>query len=1123
MIASNNYSYQREVLVYWLWLGLAPLLIMLLGSLWPAYAAVPASARTLSAFAELPLAFEPNRGQADAGARFLARGAGYGLTLNDRGAELTLSKRSMGNARITTASARAHAFDAVAEKVVVRMTWEGANPQPRSHGEALLPGTSSYFIGQDPAQWHTAIPNFSRVRYAQVYPGIDLVYYGVQRQLEYDFIVAPGADPNHVQLRFKGVESLVISESGDLVLQAGGSSIRQHKPVVYQMIDGLRREVAGRYARVSANQVKFEIGDYDNRHELIIDPVLAYSTYFGNGGDDSVNGMTVDSSGNVYVAGTSHLATDQVFVSKISASGASVLYTAYIGDPNCDSFGTAVKVDASGNAHVTGRFGTVDQWGYCNMKYAFVSKLNPTGTTFVYSQAFGQGGDDHGNEIALDSLGNAYITGRTEGGWPVTANAYSPQGGFPGDAFILKLAPNGSMLYSTYLGNQTLAEGYGIAVDAQNNIYVTGKTQSATQFPVTANAFQTVGGNPAVTCFITKMNAAGSALLYSTYFGGERGEACSTITVDASGKIYVAGSTNSYNFPTTAGAYDRSCGTDGACNPYLPCVTCSYLYAEDAFVAKFDPTKSGVASLLYSTFIGAENRDMAHAIAVDSAGNCYVAGGTYSHFFPTQNANQTTTGGDHDAFIVQLNPTGSALLWSTYMGGAGWDEARAMALDTAGNLYVAGRTNSTNFPTRTPLQATNAGGYDAFVAKYGAAATPNVTALVLAPATINSGATSTATVTLSAVAPTGGVTVTLASSNTAAATAPATIVVPQGSSTANFVVMGGIVNVNTAAFISATAGGVTKTASLIVQAPISYVLTVTKAGTGTGTISSNPAGINCGADCTEPYASGSAVTLSAVPAAGATFVGWSGGCTGTGSCTVMMTADQSVTATFSAPTLPTVTLSTPIPTATEFGAVAGKFTITRTGSTAADLVVAFTVAGTATVGVDYIVLPTSVTIPSGAASASVLVTPIDDTLPEPNETVIVTLSTSASYTLGAAKKGTVTIRDNDTVVTIAATKPTATEAGLVPGQFTVTRVGYAATALTVLYSVSGTASKGIDYVALSGRVIIPAGLTSATISVTPINDTLVEGNESVVVTLAANSAYRVGATRAATVTITSDE
>lgn len=1111
MNTRKHFSISTTTLVYGCWLGFAPLLIMLCAALWPAQAAVPVP--SVAAFAGLPLAFEPNHGQAGANTRFLAHGTGYGLALTDTGAELTLRRE--------VSVSRSRASAQVPLNTVVNMTWVGARRNALSHGDQLLPGTSNYFIGQDKSHWHTGIPNFARVRYSQIYPGVDVVYYGNQRRLEYDFVVAPGADPAQILLRFQGVDSLAIDASGDLVLRTQGADIRQHKPVIYQTIGGVRREIAGRYIQVDPGQVKFAVGNYDRRHELVIDPVLAYSTYLGQATDEVANSIAVDTGGNVYIAGTSHQTTDRVFVSKISPAGNSVLYTAYIGDPNCDSFAAAVKVDSGGNAHVTGRYGTVDQWGYCNMKYAFVSKLNAAGNTFVYSQAFGGGGGDHGNEIALDAAGNAYVTGHTDGDWPVTADAFQSQGGFPGDAFILKLAPNGTVLYSTYLGNQTLAEGFGIAVDAQNNIYVTGSTQTATLFPVTANAFQTVGANSVVTCFITKMNAAGSALLYSTYFGGERGEDCAAIAVDAAGKIYVTGTTNSYTFPTTVNAFDRSCGTDGSCNPYQPCPVCSFLYAEDVFVAKFDPLRSGAASLVYSTFIGGENRDLAHAIAVDGAGNCYVAGGTSSLFFPLQSPTQTASGGGHDAFVVQVNPTGSALLWSTYLGGAGWDEVRGMALDAAGSLFVAGRTSSTNFPTRNPLQAANAGSYDSFITKYGAAVPATVSALTLNPATVTSGTNPIATVTLSLAAPVGGMTVTLISSNTAVATVPTSVVVPAGASTATFTVTSRPVTTATAALISATAGGVTKSASLIVQPPVTYALNVSRIGNGAGSITSSPLGINCGTDCTEPYASGTAVTLTASPGANSAFAGWSGACTGTAACTVSMTAAKSITANFVS-LLPTVTLST-LSAAKEYGPTAGKFTFTRSGSTAAALDVFFTVTGSATAGTDYVTLPTHIIIPAGAASTSILVTPVDDALVEASETVVLTLSTNAAYVLGATKSGTVTILDNDTTVNIAATTPTASEAGAVPGKITVTRVGYTASALTVYYSVSGTATKGIDYSAPSGSVTIPAGASSATVTIAPIDDAVVEANETVVLTLSANAGYKVGTPASATVTIISDE
>ena len=584
-------------------------------------------------YGRLPLHFEANRGQTHEDVRFLARGPGYSLYLTAGEAVLVLARPNPDakrDAHSTPARLNTQAREA---PVVVRMSLVGAAPKPRVSGLEELPGKANYFIGNDPAKWRTSVPTYAKVQYRDVYPGIDVVYYGNQRQLEYDFVVAPRADPQRIVLDFKGVERLEIDAHGELVMHAAGGAIRQHKPVIHQDIDGMRREIAGGYVMKSAHQVAFQVAAYDKTRPLVIDPVLSYSTYLGGSGGDEGWGITVDNLGNAYVTG----------------STSSTNFPTNLG-----SFQTASA-------------GNVD---------AFVTKLNATGSALVYSTYLGGSGSEGGGfGIAVDSLGNAYVTGGTAStDFPVTPGAFQTALAGGSDAFVTKLDATGSaLLYSTYLGGSGGEGGmFRIAVDSLGNAYVAGHTAS-TDFPVTVGAFQTAFvGN--VAAFVTKLNATGSALFYSTYLGGS--------TIQIGGGDF----------------------------------------------------KEGIA------------------IAVDSLGNAYVAGGTTSNTFPTTpGAFQTTfVGGLADAFATKLNATGSALLYSTYLGGSGIDEGLGIALDTLGNAYVTGLTFSTSFPTTPGAFQTAFGGVeDAFVVKLADIGAPAT--LVLSPAAatnpVGTSHTVTATVT----------------------------------------------------------------------------------------------------------------------------------------------------------------------------------------------------------------------------------------------------------------------------------------------------------------------------------------------------------------------------------------
>jgi len=686
----------------------------------------PASSESVrETFGRIPLGFEANRGQAGAGVDFLARGAGYALFLKPGEAVFRLDGAGRRPAREAAA----------AKSSVLRMLLVGADGAAEAAAEAELEGKANYFVGADPSRWRAGVPTYGRVRYREIYPGIDVVYYGNQRQLEYDFVVAPGRDPGRIGLRFEGADRVEVDEAGDLLLTLDGGAVRQPKPFVYQEVAGARREVEGGYALGADGLVGFALGGYDPALPLVIDPVLVYSTYLGGAGTDEARDVAVDSSGSVYLCGETTSAdfptanafdatfgagvfagARDAFVTKLNAAGTAVVYSTYLGGSsdasnpaNGDDRCFGIRVDSAGNAYLAGETHSPD-FPTANavqatfgggLSDAFVTKLNASGTALVFSTFLGGSIFDAAADVALDSSNNVYVTGRTTSANYPTANAIQgAQASQFADAFVTKLNASGTALvYSTYLGGsggEAFEAGSGIAVDAAGNAYVAGQT-SSTNFP-TVNPVQATfgGGSPDGDAFVTKVNAAGTAFVYSTYLGGAGNDPAFDVDADAAGNAYVTGSTASANFPTA----NALRGTLGG--------------PTDGFVTKLNA--SGTA-FVYSTYLGGAAGDSGNGIAADSAGNAHVAGGTDSADFPTVNPFQAAYAGGIDAFVTRLNASGSALLLSTYVGGAGFERADAIALDSDAVAYVSGVTASTNFPTASPLQAANAGGQDAFVFK----------------------------------------------------------------------------------------------------------------------------------------------------------------------------------------------------------------------------------------------------------------------------------------------------------------------------------------------------------------------------------------------------------------------
>lgn len=653
--------------------------------------------RLASEYGHVPLTFEANTGQTDPQVAFLARGAGYALFLTPR--EAVLSLRG-GQERAGAA--------------VLRMKWRGANPSPRVTGVDVQGARSNYFIGSDPARWRTNVPHFGKVRYEEVYRGIDLVYYGRQSQLEFDFVVKPGADPRRIGLDLEGAEKVGVDREGDLIVRVARTVLRQRRPVAYQERNGERQPVAVAYAVKGKRYVGFRLGAYDASRSLVIDPVLVYSTYLGGTGADSARDVAVDSSGNVYIAGYTRSAdfpissplqgalagSEDAFVAKLNVSGSALVYSTYLGGTSGER-GYGIVVDGSGNAYVTGNTGSTNfptvnalQGANGGGSDAFVAKLNPSGSALVYSTYLGGLGGESATAIAVDGFGDACVTGATDGGFP-TANAIQGASGGGVDAFVTKLNSSGSaMIYSTYLGGSGNDQASGVAADVSGNAYVTGYT-SSTNFP-TVNALQGASAGGGWDAFVAKLNPAGSAMVFSTYLGGSGSEDGWDIAADGLGNAYVAGRTNSSDFPTVNAIQGAQAG------------------GGDFFVTKLNASGS---ALIYSTYLGGSYWDYAYGVAVDGSGNAYVTGDVDSWDFPTASPIQAAQAGGGDIVVVKLNASGSSLAYSTYLGGSGYDGGYRIAADVSGNAYIAGPTGSTDFPTANAFQAVNAGSGDAFVVK----------------------------------------------------------------------------------------------------------------------------------------------------------------------------------------------------------------------------------------------------------------------------------------------------------------------------------------------------------------------------------------------------------------------
>jgi hypothetical protein len=662
-------------------------------------------------YGNIPLFFIPNRGQTKPETLFYAKASGY---------TLWMTKQSL----VFDAAGK----EADSERDLSSLVFLNANNDVELEPSQPAECRVSYFIGDDPSQWRTDIPTSYAVLYKNIYRNIDLKVHGLERQIEYDWIIKPGGRPDSVRFKYGGLEGARVDDKGDLIVKGSFGELRHRKPAAYQIIDGKRVEVETAFKRTGRDEYGFGVKDFDPAVDLIIDPVvLVYSSYLGGSGTDYfgesywqiIGGIAVDGQGAAYITGETDSTnfpaktayqktsggTRDIFIAKLSPDGKSLVYSSYLGGFSNDG-GESIAVDSEGAAYVTGwtfssNFPVKKAFQSSNRGGAdgFVAKLAPSGQSLDYSTLLGGNSSDICHALAIDSDGAAYVTGETlSADFPIKA-AYQKKIRGKHDAFVTKLAPTGQMLvYSSFLGGAENDVGLGITVDGRKLAYVTGSTDSK-NFPV-KNAYQKALGLYGSDAFVAKLAANGKGLIFSTYLGGQNTDYAYSIAVDNSGAACLTGTTGSYDFPTQT-PFQKAYGGHA-----------------DAFVAKLAPTGQ---ALEYSTFLGGTGEDFGGGLAVDVTGAVWVTGGTASKDFPVKNAYQKTNRGKYDLFVANLSPAGKGLISSTYLGGADDDYGVKIVLDGGGAAYLTGGTRSRNFPTKKAFQKTNRGGFDAFILKVSAA------------------------------------------------------------------------------------------------------------------------------------------------------------------------------------------------------------------------------------------------------------------------------------------------------------------------------------------------------------------------------------------------------------------
>ena len=672
----------------------------------------------------VPLAFEPNLGQTDSAAKYIARGHGYTLFLTAKGAVWSLTTPTPHKAK-----------SVATQQSVVRMELDGADQDVQLSASDGQAGVSNYFRGSDPKKWRSGVPHYGCVEYTHAYPGVDLAVRGEQQQLQFDFRVASASDPSQIAMQFSGTDQVIMDRNGNILLTSPAGNIALSKPVAYQEIGGQRKPVAAGLS-VKEGKVTFALGDYDKNHDLYLSPAFRMRAPDADMHELPAQAKSCDLRPfvllfpavglAVFSLGIAHSQrrvvclmlsvlcfSGLVTLAACGGSGSSrggggggggtagtIVYASFLGGTSEDE-AFAIAVDSTGAAYLTGQTNSADFPQAVNgppVSFdAFVAKISADGSSLVYSTYVGGHGDDSGNAIAVDSNGNVFVAGGTKSpDFPVNVNQTTFGGTL--DAFVLRLDSAGALSFSTFLGGSDRDVANGIALDS-TGVYVVGATTSL-DFPLQA-AFQKMilsGGTSAG--FVTKLGLTGTTVLYSTYLGGSTGDLASAVAVDSSNQAYVTGETFNANFPVTNGAFQIMCGCAGT---------------PDAFVTVFRADGSGSGNgLVYSTFLGGSLKDEGLGIAVHGS-NAIVTGDTQSNDFPTHGAIQAALSGTQDAFVAELNASGSALVYSTYLGGTQNDTGTGVAVDPNGNAFVTGSTSSTNFPNVNATQTTFGGARDAFV------------------------------------------------------------------------------------------------------------------------------------------------------------------------------------------------------------------------------------------------------------------------------------------------------------------------------------------------------------------------------------------------------------------------
>ena len=807
--------------------------------------------KLLNAYGKLPIAFVENRGQTNRQVRYFAQGSHYAFLVKRDEVLLSLTKPSQTAVKqfpearsisgdhglLIEASAQGGAEEPSSTAgVALALRFLGANPNVVVNGAERTPGNFNYFRGNDPARWQADVPGYGEIVYRELWSGVDLRLREKHGTLKYEFHVRPGARMENIRLAYLGAEKLSLDGAGGLLVETALGTLHDSAPVSFQEIGGVRVPVESRYSLDPENGYSFRVGaGYRADRELIIDPGVEYSTFLGGTADEIGNGIAVDAAGNAYIVGTTQSpdftttvgAFDRtgaagnfsdVFVAKLNATGTSLIYATFIGGSGLE-WGRAIAIDSAGNAYIAGQtkssnfpttknafdrsLGIPANCPRCTIDNydAFVTKLNPTGSALVYSTYLGGASDiDDALGIAVDAAGSAYVAGETASAdFPTTAGAFRTARNASNDAYVTKLNPAGSgLVYSTFIGGSQVDFAVRIAVDTSNNAYVLGNTSSA-DFPTTTGAFDS-SQNGTFDLFMLKLNAAGSNLVYSTFLGGSAFDSAEGLAVDSSGNAYVSGITSSADYPVTPGAFQTvSQNSNGG----------------GGFVTKLNATGS---ALVFSTFVGDSN---VSGIALTPAGNMWLTGGTVSLNFPvTPDAFQGflhAGANSSEAFIAELNSTGSALLYSTYLGGNDTDYGTDLKLDSAGNVYITGTTRSSDFPiTPNAFDRVFKGRQDifwgdAFITKLALNGTPPPPPPLPKLATVSSaaievvGGNSVAlTVTLTSGAQGTGAVVSLSDNNPTIFNLPASMTIAAGAQTGSVTASTAAVPANTPVTVTAS-------------------------------------------------------------------------------------------------------------------------------------------------------------------------------------------------------------------------------------------------------------------------------------------------------------------------------